>query len=71
MTTPTPNNENIPVPDPAWDYYIEWHKLIRAKAQLEKVIEYISKVEDFSEDTQEILLEDTAKVIGTLQSITA
>ena len=62
---------DIPHPDPVWDYYIEWHKLIRAKAQLEKVIEYISTVEDFSEDTQEILVEDTAKVISTLQSITA
>ncbi|MDZ7992046.1 MAG: hypothetical protein RM022_014835 [Nostoc sp. EfeVER01] len=66
------NNEedlNIPHPDPAWDYYIEWHKLIRAKAQLEKVVEFISTVENFTEETQEILVQDTAKVISTLESI--
>jgi hypothetical protein len=64
-------NLNIPHPDPAWDYYIEWHKLIRAKTQLEKVIEFISTVESFSEETQDILVQDTEKVINTLQSLSA
>ncbi|MEH1992349.1 hypothetical protein [Nostoc sp.] len=46
---------NIPHPDPAWDYYIELHKLIRAKAQLDKLIEFISKTENATDETQENL----------------
>ncbi|MEH2123091.1 hypothetical protein [Nostoc sp.] len=66
------NNEenlNIPHPDPSWDYYIEWHKLIRAKAQLDKLIEFISKVENATEDTQEILMKDLHTITVTLESI--
>ncbi|MEA5622519.1 hypothetical protein [Nostoc sp. UHCC 0251] len=65
------NNENldIPHPDPAWDYYIEWHKLLRAKAQLEKLIEFMSKVENFTEDTQEILQKDLQAITDTIESI--
>ncbi|MBX9259402.1 hypothetical protein H1Q63_36720 [Desmonostoc muscorum CCALA 125] len=69
------NNENsettndFPQPDPVWDYYIEWHKLIRAKAQLEKVIEFISKVENATEDATEILQRDIAILIDTLGSV--
>lgn len=62
-------NNNIPHPDPAWDYYIEWHKLVRAKAQLEKLIEYISKLENATEEGTEILQQDAAIIIGTLESI--
>ncbi|MDZ8134374.1 MAG: hypothetical protein RM049_03620 [Nostoc sp. DedQUE04] len=60
---------NIPHPDPTWDYYIEWHKLIRAKAQLDKLIEFISKVENATEDTQEILIKDLHSLTDTLESI--
>ncbi|WP_448271907.1 hypothetical protein [Nostoc sp. DSM 114160] len=65
------NNENleVPQPDPAWDYYIEWHKLLRAKARLEKLIEFISKCENSTEDTQEILQQDAAIIITTLESL--
>nr|WP_322711764.1 hypothetical protein [Nostoc sp. ChiSLP03a]MDZ8213007.1 hypothetical protein [Nostoc sp. ChiSLP03a] len=60
---------NIPHPDPTWDYYIEWHKLIRAKAQLDKLIEFISKVENATEETQEILVKDLHLLTDTLESI--
>ncbi|WP_448271580.1 hypothetical protein [Nostoc sp. DSM 114160] len=65
------NNENleVPQPDPAWDYYIEWHKLLRAKTQLEKLIEFISKCENSTEDTQEILQQDAAIIITTIESL--
>ena len=61
--------DNIPHPDPAWDYYIEWHKLMRAKAQLDKLIEFISKVENATEDIQEILIRDLQTITDTLESI--
>ncbi|MDZ8067754.1 MAG: hypothetical protein RMY64_19380 [Nostoc sp. DedQUE08] len=64
--TKTPN---IPEPDPTWDYYIEWHKLIRAKTQLDKLIEFISKVENATEETQEILIKDLQSLTDTLESI--
>ncbi|WP_445629074.1 hypothetical protein [Nostoc sp. DSM 114167] len=60
---------NITQPDPSWDYYIEWHKLLRAKAQLENLIEFISKCENATEDTQEILQQDAAIIITTLESL--
>ncbi|MEH1807546.1 hypothetical protein [Nostoc sp.] len=67
------NNENItnniPQPDPAWDYYIEWHKLIRARTQLDKLIEFMSKVENATEDTQKILIQDLHSITDTLESI--
>ena len=62
-------SNNIPQPDPGWDYYIEWHKLLRAKSQLEKLIEYLSKVKDATEDTQEILQKDLQAITDTLESI--
>ena len=55
--------------DPAWDYYIEWHKLLRAKSQLDKLIEFLSKIEDATEHTQEILQQDLEAIIQTLESI--
>ena len=66
MTNP---ENSIPHPDPAWDYYIEWHKLIRARTKLDKLIEFISKVENATEDTQEILQQDAAMIISTLESL--
>lgn len=66
MTNP---ENSIPHPDPSWDYYIEWHKLIRAKAQLDKLIEFISKVENATEDTQEILITDLQAITDTIESI--
>jgi hypothetical protein len=66
------NNEenlNIPQPDPSWDYYIEWHKLIKANAQLKELIEFMSKVENATEDAQEILQQDILKILATLKDI--
>ncbi|MEH2422498.1 MAG: hypothetical protein V7K48_16750 [Nostoc sp.] len=60
---------NISQPDPAWDYYIEWHKLIRAKAQLDKLIEFMSKVESATEDSQKILEQDLQAITNTIESI--
>ena len=56
---------NIPHPDPAWDYYIEWHKLIRAKVQLQNLIEFLSKVENATEETQVILQKDLQAITDT------
>ncbi|MBN3893655.1 MAG: hypothetical protein HWQ43_32595 [Nostoc sp. JL31] len=66
MTNP---ENSIPHPDPSWDYYIELHKLIRARTQLDKLIEFISKVENATEDTQEILRKDLDAITDTLESI--
>ncbi|MEH2415395.1 hypothetical protein [Nostoc sp.] len=50
--------EDIPQPDPAWDYYIQYHTLIKAKSQLERLIMFISKLETTTEHAQEILEQD-------------
>lgn len=65
----TPNNENTPEPDPAWDYYIQYHTLIKAKSQLETLIMFIRKVETSTEHTQEILQQDLQEITNTLESI--
>jgi hypothetical protein len=54
------NQENldIPQPDPAWDYYITYHKLLKAKAELNKLIHYISELESATGGSDESINED-------------
>lgn len=37
---------NIPDPDPAWDYYIVWHSLHHIKAKIDAALKIIGKSED-------------------------
>jgi len=64
--TDTPN---IPEPDPAWDYYIEWHKLAQAKAKLENLMAYLAEQEDATEETDEISRNDLQKILDLLDTI--
>ncbi|MBN3897357.1 MAG: hypothetical protein HWQ41_19375 [Nostoc sp. NOS(2021)] len=33
-------------PDPAWDYYVLWHRIQQIKAQLDRALIWISQVEN-------------------------
>ncbi|BAY89644.1 MULTISPECIES: hypothetical protein [unclassified Tolypothrix] len=41
-------NSDIPnyTPDAAWDYYIIWHRCMRAKAKIEQALTLMSKQEE-------------------------
>ncbi|MBN3959238.1 hypothetical protein [Nostoc sp. NMS8] len=60
---------NIPEPNPSWDYYITWHKLLKAKFHLDDLMEYISKLEEASADSNEVVEEDLSKIIRILESV--
>jgi hypothetical protein len=64
------NEENldIPQPDPAWDYYVTWHKLLKAKSQLDKLIQELSEFEEESVTQNEYFEEQLSKVLSTLNS---
>ncbi|WP_017654570.1 hypothetical protein [Fortiea contorta] len=63
--------DNIPEPDPAWDYYVTWHQLIKARSKLDELIEYLGTIENSSADSDRnlkafvsqinTLLEDASK----------
>ncbi|MHC5740249.1 hypothetical protein [Nostoc sp.] len=54
------NDENldIPQPDPSWDYYLTYHRLIKAKSQLNQLIKDISELEASSADSDELINEN-------------
>ncbi len=66
------NNENlsnIPQPDPAWDYYIIWHKLFQTKFKLEKLMKYVAEIEEADIDSNNNVNEDLAEIINLLEEM--
>ncbi|OUL28799.1 hypothetical protein [Nostoc sp. 106C] len=56
--------ENIPQPDPAWDYYILWHSLHHIKAKINAALKLIANNEDADSEIDEqirILLNPTSE----------
>ncbi|MBD2775187.1 hypothetical protein [Iningainema tapete] len=45
----TLENNNHPLPDPAWDYYETWEQLLKAKEEIDKALALI-KVEEVGND---------------------
>ncbi|MEH1817311.1 MAG: hypothetical protein V7L09_33610 [Nostoc sp.] len=35
----------IPQPDPSWDYYLTYHRLLKAKHEMDKLIHFVSNLE--------------------------
>lgn len=52
------NNENIPQPDPSWDYYLTYHRLLKAKSQLNQLIKDISELESATTESDQSINED-------------
>ncbi|MEH1971091.1 hypothetical protein [Nostoc sp.] len=59
---------NISEPDPAWDYYITWHKLLKAKSQLDELIKDVSEYEEETVTQNEYFEEQLSKILKTLNS---
>ncbi|MBN3905132.1 MAG: hypothetical protein HWQ35_00640 [Nostoc sp. NMS1] len=60
--------EDIPQPDPAWDYYLTYHTLLKAKSRLDKLINEISEFEEASVTQDEYFEEQLLKILKTLSS---
>jgi len=54
------NEENldIPHPDPSWDYYITYHRLLKAKSQLNQLIKDISEIKSSSAESDKFINDD-------------
>lgn len=67
------NNENItneiPQPNPACDYYLTWHKLVKGKAHLEELIEYVGQFEDEEVEINERIESDLGRITRYLQYV--
>ncbi|MBD2197928.1 MULTISPECIES: hypothetical protein [Calothrix] len=64
-------NSDIPnfTPDPAWDYYIIWHRCLRAKAKIELALAALSKQEELNLDTNESCDDLILEAIAELNQI--
>ncbi|MEH2087801.1 hypothetical protein [Nostoc sp.] len=60
---------DIPQPDPAWDYYITWHKLFKAKSHLDKLIKYVGQFEEGESAIDEQIESDLILVIRHLEDV--
>lgn len=61
------NLDHIPQPDPSWDYYLTYHKLLKAQAQLNQLIKDISELEISSTESDESINEDLFDLIALLE----
>ncbi|MEH2260731.1 hypothetical protein [Nostoc sp.] len=61
---------NIPEPDPTWDYYLTYHKLLKAEAQLNQLINYIKELESASSESDESINEDLFDLVQFLEDET-
>ncbi|NJN13166.1 MAG: hypothetical protein HC836_19600 [Richelia sp. RM2_1_2] len=48
-------SQNMPVPDPSWDYYELWHMAYRVHEKLEQAIKYMVAIEKSDDSTDERL----------------
>lgn len=60
--------ENYPQLDPAWDYYLHWHKLCRAKSKLEKLMKFISERENATDESDKGLENDLVEILNLLET---
>ncbi|HYX18778.1 MAG TPA: hypothetical protein VE944_31300 [Nostoc sp.] len=64
------NNEeylNIPQPDPSWDYYLTYHRLLKARAELNKLIQDISELELATDESDKSINEDLFDLTSLLE----
>ncbi|MEH2114817.1 hypothetical protein [Nostoc sp.] len=64
------NEENLdtPHPDPAWDYYLTYHRLLKVKSQLNQLIKDISEFESATADSDQFINEDLFDLINSLKN---
>ncbi|MBD2202736.1 hypothetical protein H6G33_17815 [Calothrix sp. FACHB-1219] len=63
------NLENIPQPDPSWDYYQIWNSLLAIKSQMDRGLNLIAKVEKADSQIDEKLREILEPALNELEQI--
>ncbi|MEH2307804.1 hypothetical protein [Nostoc sp.] len=59
---------NIPQPDPGWDYYLTYHRLLKAKAQLDQLINCIRELELATTESDQSINEDLFDLTSLLEN---
>ncbi|MBD2354764.1 hypothetical protein H6G41_08995 [Tolypothrix sp. FACHB-123] len=63
------NLENIPQPDPSWDYYEIWNSLVAIKSRIDTALNFIAKAEQADNETDEKLIEILEPASNELEEI--
>jgi hypothetical protein len=67
-------DENLPQPDPAWDYYIRWHSLHHIKAKIDAALQIMSSSEEanseVNDDIKRLLDPASDKLVEIVDSLT-
>ena len=58
---------NYALPDPAWDYYMVWWGLHRAKAQIDQALAHLKNCEVANSDADRIAQSFVSDAYATLQ----
>ena len=59
--------EDTNSPDPAWDYYLLWHSLHRAKAQIDQALTHLKELEVANDDADRFAYSFINDAINTLR----
>lgn len=59
---------NIPEPDPDWDYYIIWHKLFKAKYKIEKLMKFVGEIENSTRESDQSIDQDLIEIVEVLET---
>lgn len=60
---------NILQPEPTSDYYITWHKLLKANSHLEELMQYVGQFENEEIEINERIESDLVRITRYLQDV--
>jgi hypothetical protein len=60
-------NNDISPPDPSWDYYIHYHRLLAAKSKLQDLIEWLSEINLGTDEIDGSLDDDLVEIIKIIE----
>jgi len=58
---------DYPLPDPAWDYYLPWHALHRAKTLIDQNLKYMQTCENHNYESDQLVREVINEAIAALK----
>lgn len=57
---------DYPLPDPAWDYYLPWHALHAAKAQIDHALKFMAEIESANTESDQTMREILTSAISII-----
>jgi hypothetical protein len=58
---------NIPPSDFSWDYYIHYHRLLRAKSKLQELIQWLAEINYATDELDTSLDDDLVAIIKIIE----